>query len=236
MQWLHLRFVAPLASFGGEAVDVHGIIRPIPALSMITGLIANAFGWTRSMIDEHQILQDRIVYGAAWESSEAPDHSLIDYQTVQINKNDTVWTTSGRVAERTHGGSGISTVQRWQHYHCDIKMTLVIRLSKPELSPTLNEIAIALKNPARPLFIGRKCCLPSDYIFRGKLDHFPTALSALCASIPNHSKGVLAYWSQDEENVKDAQLITITDQRDWSSRLHGGTRHVFVKRIDHHSQ
>ena len=38
MRWLQIRFHAPLASFGGETIDVHGVIRDFPAQSMLTGL------------------------------------------------------------------------------------------------------------------------------------------------------------------------------------------------------
>ena len=45
MRWMHLRFQAPLAAFGGEMIDAHGVIRNVPAQSMLTGLLANALGW-----------------------------------------------------------------------------------------------------------------------------------------------------------------------------------------------
>ena len=38
MRWMHLRLCAPLAAFGGEMIDVHGVIRNVPAKSMLTGL------------------------------------------------------------------------------------------------------------------------------------------------------------------------------------------------------
>ena len=31
MRWMHLRFQAPLAAFGGEMIDAHGVIRNVPA-------------------------------------------------------------------------------------------------------------------------------------------------------------------------------------------------------------
>ena len=232
MQWLHLRFVAPIASFGGETIDAHGVIRKVPALSMVTGLLANALGWTRSMGNQHQRLQDRVVFGVAWESAQAPGDHLVDYQTAKISKKDKAWTTRGRVAERDGGASGAFTLQRWQHYYCDISLTLVIRLLDPSMSPTLDELATALEKPARPLFIGRKSCLPSDFIYRGKLDNCPTALSALRASVPNDESELLAYWPGDETREEATRTLTITDQRDWSSRLHGGSRQVCEGTID----
>ena len=39
---LVLRLASPLIAFGGEAIDNLGVVRDVPALSMVTGLIANA--------------------------------------------------------------------------------------------------------------------------------------------------------------------------------------------------
>ena len=43
--WLILRLEAPLIAFGGVAIDHIGVIRDFPALSMLTGLFANALGF-----------------------------------------------------------------------------------------------------------------------------------------------------------------------------------------------
>jgi len=64
MRWLHFHLHAPLASFGGQSIDAYGITRDFPGQSLLTGLFANALGWTRTMRKEHQALQERIIYGA----------------------------------------------------------------------------------------------------------------------------------------------------------------------------
>ena len=80
MRWMHLRFETPLASFGGETIDARGVIRDFPSQSMLTGLLANALGWTRSMRAEHQELQNRIVFGALHERDPGM-RRMTDYQT-----------------------------------------------------------------------------------------------------------------------------------------------------------
>ena len=44
-RYLVLRLASPLIAFGGEAIDNLGVIRDFPALSMLTGLLANALGY-----------------------------------------------------------------------------------------------------------------------------------------------------------------------------------------------
>ena len=60
-RYLLLRLEAPLIAFGGETIDNFGVIRDFPALSMITGLFANALGWRREDCELHDRLQDRLV-------------------------------------------------------------------------------------------------------------------------------------------------------------------------------
>ncbi len=224
MRWMHLRFHAPLAAFGGEMIDAHGVIRNVPAQSMLTGLLANALGWTRAMRAEHQSLQERIVFGVVWEREVA--HSrMTDYQTAQLGKNDRAWTTRGVPAGRAGGAATYAGAhQRWRDYHADLRLTAVLRLDPADASPTLDALAAALDRPARPLFIGRKSCLPSTRIFGGWVTNAADACAALRAVAPTSATGLLAFWPEGEGTA--FRITTMTDERNWVSGLHGGGRRI----------
>ena len=145
-----MRLRAPLGAFGGETVDARGVIRDFPAQSMMTGLIANALGWTRAMSGEHQALQDRIVFGALWED-DAPIGRLTDYQTAGLNKDDQAWTTRGVPAHRA-GGTGTyeGPHRRWREYHADLRLAVALRLDPRDVAPTLDEVANALLHRPGP--------------------------------------------------------------------------------------
>ena len=64
MRHLILRLEAPLMAFGGETIDNYGVVRPFPAASMLTGLLANALGWRRIERKRHQQLQDHLVFAS----------------------------------------------------------------------------------------------------------------------------------------------------------------------------
>ena len=225
MRWMHLRLHAPLAAFGGEAIDARGVIRDFPAQSMLTGLIANALGWTRAMRAEHQALQERVVFGALWEHEMALGR-LTDYQTASIRKDDQAWTTRGTPARRaggaaTYGGSH----QRRRDYHADLRLSVVLRLDPDDPPPALDEVADALIRPARPLFIGRKACLPSAPIFGGWIEA-PDVRAALNGIAPVGAIGLRAFWPASE-GVEGADRITrVTDERNHATGLHGGARRV----------
>ena len=226
MRWVHLRFRAPLAAFGGEMIDAHGVIRNVPAQSMFTGLFANALGWTRAMRAEHQALQERIVFGVVWERDVA--HSrMTDYQTAQLGKNDRAWTTHGAPAGRGGGAATYAGAhQRWRDYHADLRLTVVLRLDPADAAPTLDALAAALDRPARPLFIGRKSCLPSAQIFGGWVTDAADTRAALRAVAPPSASRLLAFWPEGEGTAGAFRITTVTDERNWVSGLHGGGRRI----------
>ena len=226
MRWMHLRFHAPLAAFGGEMIDAHGVIRNVPAQSMLTGLLANALGWTRAMRAEHQALQERIVFGVVWKRDVA--HSrMTDYQTAQLGKNDRAWTTRDVPAGRAGGVATYAGAhQRWRDYHADLRLAVVLRLDPADADPTLDALAAALDRPARPLFIGRKSCLPSARIFGGWVTDATDARAALRAVAPTSVSRLLAFWPEGEGTADAFRVTTVTDERNWISGLHGGGRRI----------
>ena len=147
MRWMRLRLYAPFAAFGGEAIDAHGVTRDFPAQSMLTGLFANALGWTRAMGVEHQALQDRIVYGVVSEQEPALARTT-DYQTAQLSKDDRSWTTRGVPVGRAGGPNSYAGAhQRWRDYHADLRVSGVVRLDPEDMAPTLDALAAALERP-----------------------------------------------------------------------------------------
>ncbi len=225
MRWMHLRLRAPMAAFGREIVDAHGVIRNVPAQSMLTGLLANALGWDRSMRAEHQALQDRIVFGAVWERNIGLSR-MVDYQTAQLGKSDRAWTTRGVPAGRDGGPKTYEGAhQRWREYHADLRLSVVLRLESAEAFPTMEELQAALDRPARPLFIGRKCCLPSAPIFKDWVEA-PSAREAIETVAPTGSESLFASWPVAEGTDGSNRTTTVTDERNWVSGLHGGGREV----------
>ena len=215
-----------MASFGSEAIDARGVTADFPTQSMLTGLCSNALGWTRAMRQEHQTLQDRLVYGAL-RAHEPVLGRMTDYQTAQIDKGDRVWTTRARPAGRAGGaGSYEGSHQRWRDYHTDLCVLGVLRLAPPVVPPNLEALAMALEYPARTLFVGRKACLPAARIFDGWIDDAPDARSALALIVQECGCSVRALWPESE-GIEGASLrTTVTDERNWLSGMHGGQRRV----------
>jgi CRISPR system Cascade subunit CasD len=110
----------------------------------------------------------------------------------------------------------------------------VLRLEPPDDAPTLNAVAAHLRAPKRPLFVGRKPCLPSRPILSEPPIEAANVLEALRrASIvppaakpswhpdaPDLVRLVLpsGEWPRDREHRCEA----VADVRDWIAGVHAG--------------
>lgn len=221
---LILRLASPLVAFGGETIDNFGVIRDFPALSMLTGLVANALGWDRSETARHDRLQERLRIGTRLER---PGNRLTDFQTAQLGASDKGWTTWGTPEERRGGAASYDSPHlRYRDYHADLVACVVLRLEPADESPTLDDIAAALDRPKRPLFIGRKPCLPTGRLMAGWVTA-DTVLEALQQlPLPHGTQAVRAQWPDGEGLLTGDRVLDLCDERQWRSGLHGGWRPV----------
>lgn len=222
---LLMRLRAPLIAFGGETVDNYGVIRDFPALSMVIGMLTNAMGWDRGDDVKHNRLQERLVIGARLD---ADGQRLVDFQTAQLQANEQGWTTRGSPEGRAGGaGSYMAPHLRYRHYHADMNVLVALRLRPAEESPTLDDIAAALDKPSRPVFIGRKHCLPTDRLMAGWIEA-DNILGALRQAEPGLTEQVRAQWPDGEGSLGSSHErgFDVCDERNWTSGVHGGWRPV----------
>ena len=220
---LLLRLRAPLIAFGGETIDNLGVTRRFPALSMVTGLFANALGWDRADDAAHNILQSRLRIGTRLESE---GRAITDFQTAQLDGKDVGWTTRG-VPEGRAGGAATyeSPHLRYRDFYADLDALVALRLNPASDAPTLEDLANALDRPARPLFIGRKPCVPSTRLFAGWCEA-NDILSALRTQPIADTQGLPVQWPEGEGEQANALAYELCDERNWTSGVHGGWRRV----------
>jgi len=233
-RYLLLRLDAPLLAFGGEAIDNYGVIRPFPAKSMITGMLANALGIERNEAPKLQALQDSLVVGSRVTGRLS---STRDFQTAKISKNDQGWTTRARVEGRGSSAASYTGPHlRYRDYWPDAGATVVLGLNDSR-SSEVAAIKKALEYPARPLFLGRKCCIPSGFILNEEV----TALSLFHALImdweANNRQLSRLQWPAPETGEEPSRFLEafryfrlepICDERNWITGVHAGHRLVHM--------
>lgn len=226
-QWLVLKFEAPLVAFGGVAIDQMGPVREFPAASMLAGLIGNALGWHWSDSSAHQAAQDRLVFGARIERE---GNVLTDVQNAHLAKSDKGWTTNGR-PEGRRGDTYGPPHRRFRQYHADASVRVVFRLQPAMAKPTLDRVAEALERPARPLYLGRKPCLPSSFLLDAEPHRWSSGSNVYEAlrNLPGAAIPLRAQWpvGQGPEAGEGVdQVADLDDTRNWRTGLHAGSRRV----------
>lgn len=229
MDVLLLRLDAPLMSFGAVVVDQNHPVWRFPGVAMLTGLLGNALGWDHRDTDRLQSLQDRLRFAARWD---AEPELLTDYQTVDLGQDfmiGTGWTTRGRREDRGKGDATTGTHIRYRDHWANGVATIALALDG-EGEPGLAALEQALRCPARPLFLGRKPCLPAGSLLLGRrtAEGVRAALAAepLADIGPRRRPGrIPALWPLDEGEGSQAEERYAT--RDWRNNIHRGTeRHA----------
>lgn len=231
MDCLMLRLDAPLLSFGGVLVDQINPTERFPGRSLLVGLLANALGWDHAERERLQALQQRLRHAARWD---AEPELLDDYHTVDLGQAhlvDTGWTTRGQREDRGSGTATKATHQRQRHYWANGCATVALSLADHSEAPGLNVLEAALREPARPLFIGRKTCLPAAPLLLGR--RRAGSLREALAAEPLAHLGprqapltLMACWPAEEGGGSDT--LERYDQRDWQHNLHCGSQRYAV--------
>lgn len=232
MDILILRLEAPLMSFGAPIVDRHGKIQAYPALSMISGMLGNALGYDHSDADKLQKLQQRLCYASRQDRA---GQQIQDYQTVDLSqkfmRDKNGWTTKGWLDKRKGGAASKGTHIRLRDYRADAIHTVALTLQSGNESPDIDKLATALRHPARPLFIGRKPCLPSAPLLVEKIkaENLVTALQKTNLAVRADKLETYSAWwpvSKEQDHPQADIKKPVTDKRDWLNQIHVGERWI----------
>ncbi|MCX4244416.1 type I-E CRISPR-associated protein Cas5/CasD [Paraliomyxa miuraensis] len=225
---LLLRFDAPMMSFGTTAVDSLGRTGAFPGRSLLTGLLGNALGYDHRDQDALMALQGRLRHAVRRDHG---GEQREDYQTVDLSHpsllDEVAWTTRGTLDPRGTGTANTGTHIRHRFYLVDSVFTIALTLSPADETPTLDQLEAALARPARPLFLGRKCCLPAAPILLGRAQASSLRAAVISAEGPRHraaDERMRLWWplGDDHEHEAGAHRIEHTDERDWHNQIHVG--------------
>lgn len=226
--FLHIHMEGILSAYGAPIIDNRGVLADFPGTSTMVGLLGNALGYDRSQGKKLNQLQRLLQYGVRVNNGGAV-RRFTDFQTAKLGKNDKAWTTRGS-PEGRDGGSGTykGAHRRYRSYEPDISMSVLLGLKKDDIDHLeIEGLGQALQFPARPLFLGRKSCIPSSFLYQGVVfaEDLKNALEVapwpLEVSI-NSETQIQAFWPQSCGWDKQDKLLTIHDLRDWQFGVHMG--------------
>lgn len=237
MNILVLRLDAPVMSFGAPMIDRHGMIQPYPALSMMTGMLGNALGYDHADFAKLGRLQERLKYAVREDKR---GQRIRDYQTVDLSqsfmRDEAAWTTYGIIEKRKGGSAGTGTHERYRYYWADAVYTIVLTLDPIDESPTIDELQDCIQFPERPLFLGRKTCMPSTpvHLCRITCHSLEEALKKVELSKRADKQNSHRAWWQVDADVSQSSKQFVSpavDRKDWSNQIHVGERWVAQSQI-----
>jgi CRISPR system Cascade subunit CasD len=216
---LLMRLEGPLASFGGPRIDGRAQDSSVPTRSMVTGLLANAAGWSRRDRGRLQALQDSLEIAVGIVSS---GRSVIDFQTADLSAEDMAgeaWTLLGRPFRREGSRQALGSARcQWKPYLADSDHVVAAWTTGNGFDP--DEAFSWLDMPKRPLFLGRSSCIPSRRIAVGVIDEADIEEVLRAAAAPDPvCEIVLPIRLRPEAR----DLITVHGTRDWLMDRHAGS-------------
>ncbi|MFH1069491.1 MAG: type I-E CRISPR-associated protein Cas5/CasD [Candidatus Glassbacteria bacterium] len=172
---LFLRLAGPMQSWGTSSRFQLRRTDAYPSKSGVLGMLLCAKGISREESPQHLKPLTELFMGVRVDRA----GSLAwDYQTagakIGIRRAD----GKDGGLKRTPSTREYETLLSRRQYLYDASF-LITLLGSPD---TVNACADWVKNPKWPVFLGRKCCVPSEPVFAG-LGHFETVIEAL-SSIP----------------------------------------------------
>lgn len=224
-RFLLLRLQGPMMAFGGTTVDSHRPTDRHPSASLLAGMLGNALGYHHRDTDKLQRLQDRLRFGSArldTPAGDVPSLRMTDYQTVDLGQEHLVksgWTTR-HVVQQRGGGNSSGTHIRQRDYLVDADYLVALRLEPANARPDLETLADALDRPARPLFLGRKSCIPSTRIGAGIVE--AGDVREALTSFRDGPRAAVELWLATDDGSVDGATRWTAGRRDWANQVHTG--------------
>ena len=174
---------APLQSWGYNSIFDRRDTLNFPTKSGIMGLICCALGYggeqTEFLAKFASLKQTILAFSKSEKANKAPmlcDYHVIGagfdsedpWQTLMIPKN-----SKGKKKVKEKEGSATKITHRY--YLQDVAFAVILEVPRDEIE----KIAKHLEFPVWDLYLGRKNCIPTDVIYRGKFDdHFEATKKA----------------------------------------------------------
>jgi len=214
LMWLE----APLQSWGADSKFGRRDTMPFPTKSGILGLICCALGASGEQHDLLKMLGNSPMTVFAFsKTKEKKDGSLIkipqeallcDFQMVGSGYSDENSWQSLMIPKTSSGSKAVGggTKLTYRYYLQDACFCVIFELQQ-ELAFQISE---ALQNPVFDIYLGRKDCVPTDFIFRGLFPSFDETLNVM-NKIANEKKLIVDFKVIDGDNPEKGDVLTLND-------------------------
>ena len=173
--YLLLWFEAPLQSWGADSKFGRRDTRNFPTKSGVLGLLCSALGaggeqreLLAALAPLHQTVLSFVRLDRNNKERIESEPLLRDFHMVGSGYDDAHWWENLLIPKTSEGKkpNGSGTKMTYRYYLQDAFFAVV--MESP--SDKADEFIYALKNPVWDLYLGRKNCVPTDFIYQGRFD------------------------------------------------------------------
>lgn len=212
-QYLLLWLEAPLQSWGFDSKFGRRDTLKFPTRSGVLGLLCAALGYSGeqkeflAQMSSKQQLVVSYLRNDEKKQTITPEPLLMDFQMVGSGYDDSDPWQSLLIPKTSEGKKAVGggSKMTYRYYLQDARFAVVLECSQAE-STLFSE---ALQNPMYDLFLGRKNCVPTEFIYQGVFDSENAALEQ-ATEIANQ-KGCKEYFRVVEGDHPDGDSMTLND-------------------------
>lgn len=212
-QYLLLWLEAPLQSWGFDSMFGRRDTLKFPTRSGVLGLLCAALGYSGeqkeflAQMSSKQQLVVSYLRNDEKKQTITPEPLLMDFQMVGSGYDDSDPWQSLLIPKTSEGKKAVGggSKMTYRYYLQDARFAVVLECSQAE-STLFSE---ALQNPMYDLFLGRKNCVPTEFIYQGVFDSENVALEQ-ATEIANQ-KGCKEYFRVVEGDHPDGDSMTLND-------------------------
>jgi CRISPR system Cascade subunit CasD len=210
--YLLLWLEAPLQSWGHDSKFGRRDSLDFPTKSGVLGLICCARGAGGEQIEWLQTWAELDMQVAAYVPMDRKGQALArepllrDFHMVGSGYDDQdPWQTL--LIPKTSEGKkavGGGTKMTYRYYLQDMAYAVVLQVPRSQI----DEVSGALMNPVWDLYLGRKNCVPTEFIFQGVFDDAASALQAAAEFAAAKTRALAFRVVQGEQ---DGEVLTLND-------------------------
>ncbi|MDR2178064.1 MAG: type I-E CRISPR-associated protein Cas5/CasD [Treponema sp.] len=183
--YLLLWLEAPLQSWGADSKFGRRDTLPFPTKSGILGLICAALGASgeqRELLAEMAPLGQTVIsyirtYGGGDAAKKKAERETLlrDFHMVGSGYDSSDSWQILHIPKTADGGKAVGggTKMTFRYYLQDAKFAAIVEVPPQKAAA----FAAALQNPVYDIYLGRKNCVPTDFVFQGVFDNEETAFA-----------------------------------------------------------
>ena len=210
-KFLLLWLESPLQSWGFDSKFGRRDTLDFPTKSGVLGILLCALGKSGEQSELLARFADLKQTVISFRDNEKNKPTLLhDFQMIGSGYDEKDSWEKNHIPKKSDGSPAVGGGTKMTHRYYLQDAVFAVLLEVP--SDIAEECADALKNPVWPIYLGRRCCVPSDFIFQGIFDDESSAESAAIAKADSHQTRKLSVsFKVVDGDVEGEDSFTLND-------------------------